>query len=404
MASGDHYFLDRPVRIFNKSCLSKKRRGLSKGYKQDQTNMLYFTGMPFNKTYFGDRYHRLELIFFIIYFLLFPVLSGVEYYIYEPVPDKTGMLKDLPEHLLYGLIAIPPAWICYRYIIRQLLFKKQYLWFALALAAYLVLHQCYRIGIYWVIAHLYFLPPDMVARAGRWYTNNVFYHFISIYELRDLMVLSALAYFIRSARQDRQISALEQQRLASELNFLKVQIQPHFFFNTLNNIYALTLQGSDKAAPLVARHADTMRYILYESSRQLVSLQQEVGFLSNFVEVESMHYSSRMDIRFETQGITERTLIEPLLLLPFIENAFKHGLREETGKGYIYIVISLVENELFAEIKNSKPAPAAAKDKGIGLQNAARRLQMLYPDKHDISVTEDDHVFELRVSLILKLQ
>jgi LytS/YehU family sensor histidine kinase len=147
-----------------------------------------------------------------------------------------------------------------------------------------------------------------------------------------------------------------------------------------------------------------MRYILYESSRQFVSLKQEVDFLYNFVEVESMQYSSLMDIRFETQGITERALIEPLLLLPFIENAFKHGLREETEKGYIYIVISLVENELFAEIKNSKPAPAAAKDKGIGLQNAARRLQMLYPDKHDISVTEDDRIFELRISLILKLQ
>lgn len=367
--------------------------------------MLYFTTMLLKDNYFRDRYHRLEVIFFIIYFIFFPVLSGVEYYIYEPVPHKPGLFEHLPEYLFYDFTSMIPAWICYQYIIKKLLFKQKYLWFLLALLIYLVLHQCYRLGVYWLIAHAHFLPGDMVSRARGWYTNNVFYHFISIYELRDLMVLSALAYFIRSARQDKQISALQQQHLESELKFLKVQIQPHFFFNTLNNIYALTLRGSDKAAPLIARHSDTMRYILYESSKQQVSLTQEIEFLKNFVEVESMHYSEKMHISFETQGITNRALIEPLLLLPFIENAFKHGLLEETGGGFIHIVVCLVENDLFAEIKNSKPT-YSKKDKksGIGLQNVSQRLSMLYPGKHEMTITEDETIFEVRVSLILKLQ
>lgn len=367
--------------------------------------MQYFTTMLLKDNYFRDRYHRLEVIFFIIYFIFFPVLSGVEYYLYEPVPNKSILLKDLPEHLLYGFTSLIPSWICYQYIIKKLLFKKKYLWFLLALLVYLVLHQCYRLGVYWLVAHANFLPDNMVSSAGRWYTNNVFYHFISIYELRDLMVLSALAYFIRSAHQDKEISALQQQRLESELNFLKVQIQPHFFFNTLNNIYTLTLQGSGKAAPLIARHSNTMRYILYESSKQLVRLKQEVDFLKNFVEVESAHHSEKIDISFETQGITDRALIEPLLLLPFIENAFKHGLREETGEGFIHIVLCLVENDLSAEIKNSKPTSSKNdKKRGIGLQNVSQRLQILYPGKHEITITEDEIIFEVRVSLILKLQ
>lgn len=356
------------------------------------------------ENYFKDRYHRIELVFFIVYFLCFPILSGVEYYVYEPLPLKQSFLKGLPEHLIYGISEMIPAWICYQYIIKRILFRKQYLCFFVALLAYLVFHQSYRLGVYWLIAHFYFLPNDMVEHARRWYANGTFYHVISIYELRDLIVLSALAYFIRSARQDKQISALQQQRLESELNFLKVQIQPHFFFNTLNNIYTLILQGSEKAAPLVARHSESMRYILYESSKQRVSLKQEVDFFQNFVEVEAIHFSDKMNISFETQGITDNALIEPLLLFPFVENAFKHGLREETEEGFIHIVISLVEDELFVEIRNSKPLQASEAKPGIGLQNVLKRLEMLYPGKQQVDIREDNRVFEVRVNLIIALQ
>jgi sensor histidine kinase YesM len=382
----------------------RKKHWVYRMHQDIISHYIVLYGMRLKENFFKDRYHRLELIFFIIYFICFPILSGVEYYVYEPVMVNQSLLKDLPEHLIYGFIDMIPAWICYQYIIKKLLFKKQYLWFFVALLLYLVFHQGYRLGIYWLIAHLYFLPTDMVQSAGRWYANGTFYHVISIYELRDLIVLSALAYFIRSARQDKQISELQQQRLESELNFLKMQIQPHFFFNTLNNIYALTLQGSEKAAPLVARHADSMRYILYESSKQRVSLKQEVAFLQNFVEVEVMHFSDKTDISFEAQGITADALIEPLLLLPFIENAFKHGLREETGEGFIHIVISLVEDDLFAEIKNSKPLQSASEKPGIGLKNVLKRLEILYPNKHRVDITEDNRVFEVRINLIVALQ
>ena len=97
-----------------------------------------------------------------------------------------------------------------------------------------------------------------------------------------------------------------------------------------------------------------MRYVLYESTKTQVKLKREIDFLKNYVDVESMHFSERMNITFETQGINDFALIEPMLLLPFVENAFKHGIRQETGNGYVHIVISLVENELFVEICNRK--------------------------------------------------
>ncbi|MEJ7693589.1 histidine kinase [Daejeonella sp.] len=350
--------------------------------------------------YFEDKYHRLEAAFFVIYFVLFPMLSSIEYYIYES--PAASQFDDIPERLTYGLTSMIPPWICYKFVIQSFLFRKKYLEFAGLLLVYLVLHNAYRIGVYWVVSNSSFLPVQMVARAKIYYSNNsVFHHIITIFELRDLLVLSSLAYFIRSARQDKKISELQKMQIQTELNYLKVQMQPHFFFNTLNNIYALTLQRSEKAAPLVAKHADMMRYILYESSGKPVELKKEIAFIQNYIEIEAMHHSENIDISLETQGIIDSAFIEPLLILPFIENMFKHGIRQETGMGYVHIIISLVENELSMELKNSKPAGMNNAQKGIGLQNARKRLEMLYPEKHTLEVDETPDSYEIRLSLTL---
>lgn len=351
--------------------------------------------------YFKDKYARIEIAFFIIYYLLFPILTTVEMQVFEPYPSNF----NIGQTLLYGIIGTIPPWICYKIVIQGYLFNKQYLKFILSFILYLALSKYYDIGIYLLISKTSFLPADVIEHAARSYSINIKYnlgHFVSVYMLRELIVLSALAYFIRSARQDKQIGDLKEQQLQSELSYLKVQLQPHFFFNTLNNIYALTLQRSEKAAPLVAKHSEMMRYILYDASQNTVSLRKEIDFLKNYVEVEALRHSDKIDISFETQGINEHALIEPLLLLPFVENTFKHGIREETSEGYVHIIISLVENELFMEISNSKPALVKQETKGIGLQNAARRLDILYPDRYNLDVKNNDDSYELRLTLIVK--
>jgi len=351
--------------------------------------------------YFKDKYGRIEIAFFIIYYLFFPILTTIEMQIFEPYPYKL----NIGEKLFYGVITMIPSWICYKAVIQRYLFDKKYLRFIVFFILYLILSNFYDIAIYWLVSQMSFLSPDIVERATRGYSINIKYnlgHFISVYMLRELIVLSALAYFIRSARQDKQIGDLKAQQLQSELTYLKVQLQPHFFFNTLNNIYALTLQRSEKAASLVAKHSEMMRYILYESSQRTASLTKEINFLKNYVEVEALRHSGKIDISFETQGINEHALIEPLLLLPFVENTFKHGIREETSDGYIHIVICLVENELSMEIKNSKPVGAEAGKEGIGLQNVARRLEILYPKRHTLEIDEKNESYELRFSLLVK--
>jgi sensor histidine kinase YesM len=356
------------------------------------------------RVYTQDKYHRVEIVFFISYFIILPVLSGVEYFVFEPGPKGRSIWEDTFSQLIYGLIAIVPSWFCYKLVIQKFLFKKKYIRFILYFILYLILRNVFKFSFEWLIAQMTFLPESISSSATYWYKNHNFLHIVSIYDLRDTFVLIGLAYILHSLRQDKIISNLKQQQLETELNFLKVQIHPHFFFNTLNNIYALTIKKSDKAAPLVAKHADIMRHILYESSKEKIKLRQEIEFLRNYTEVEAMHYSEKTDIRFETQGINDEALIEPMLLLPFTENTFKHGLRGETGHGFIHIVISLVENDLFAEIKNSKPKEKQQeKTTGIGLQNVSKRLEMLYPGKHKIEIEETEQWYALRLSIILEV-
>jgi len=360
--------------------------------------------MPFKKT-LSNKYTQIEVLFFICYFLLFRILTTVEYNFYETSYNPLNIQAEI----VYGIKAIIPAWICYKTLIQRLLFRKKYLRFFLFYVLYLLLLKLYDLGSFWIISNLNFVSADIQQDARTYFLTNISsnrYHFASVYMFRELILLSALAYFIRSSKLDKKIAEMQKEKLQSELKYLKVQLQPHFFFNTLNNIYALTLQKSAEAAALVAKHADMMRYILYESSSPSVSLKKELLFLQNYVEVERVRYSEKIDILFETQGIHDGVQMEPLLLLPLIENTFKHGLREETDTGYIHIIMSLVNTVLSVEIENSKPQrlshvamPLSNKTAGIGVQNMIRRLDMLYPKNYTIDIAEDVSRYEVRLTI-----
>jgi sensor histidine kinase YesM len=361
--------------------------------------------MQLIRRYLSDKFLRIEIAFFLFYYFLFGLLTDIEYKLTEPpIPAYLNHGRGISVHFVNGIITIIPVWILYKVIIQKYLFKKRYLQFFLLLILYLVLLNFYNVYINWLVSKLSFLPVDIRDSATGKYHAKVLVHFGgTMYMIREYMVLFALAYFIKSAKQEKQMNELKQQQLNAELKYLKVQLQPHFFFNTLNNIYALTLRRSEKAAPLVARHSEMMRYILYNSPNQAVGLQQEIDFLKNYTEVEAIRYSDKINISFETQGIDNTMAIEPLLLLPFIENTFKHGIREEVNSGYVNIVICLVENELTLETKNSKaPAESIDNNTGVGLENVAKRLDILYPDSHLLEITEDDASYEVRLTLKLR--
>ncbi len=203
----------------------------------------------------------------------------------------------------------------------------------------------------------------------------------------------------------REKSILETQTMQSELRFLKSQINPHFLFNTLNNLYALTLKKSDKAPEIVVKLSEMMRYMLYECNEKKVTLEKEVNYVKNYLDLEALRQGKDVEIHFEIQGEVKQQTIAPLLFIPFLENSFKHGLNHTISKGFVHIVLFIEDNDIIFHIENSKPdsvpLPEHPRSGGIGLVNVRRRLNILYPDHYTLSIEDQPNVYSVDLKLEL---
>jgi len=203
----------------------------------------------------------------------------------------------------------------------------------------------------------------------------------------------------------RERKDLQRQQLKSELKFLKTQINPHFFFNTLNSLYALTLKKSDKAPEIVLKLSEMMRYMLYESNERLIPLSQEIKYLKNYLELEKLRHGDKFKMSIDIQGDPKGHRIAPLLFMPFLENSFKHGIDSELKSGYVDISIEINETELSLNVTNSRPQvaitpiPLEGKSGGIGLTNVRRRLNLLYPKKYKLGIDKDENTYQIDLTL-----
>jgi hypothetical protein len=342
------------------------------------------------------KYLWIEILFFVIFYYLFPILTDVEYS-YNEMHNAALFSRNIDFDLIFGTTNLLSGLVFYA-IVRKSLINKKPVQFIVYTILFLIGMHYYMQGVYMVVGHMDWVPEKIRHDALRWSKAKVI-HFSVVYMFREFLCIAALAYFIRSAKQETQMRELKEQQLLTELNYLKAQLHPHFFFNTMNNIYSLALKRSEATAPLVAKLADMMRYILYEADRKKVLLSREVQFLTDYIDAEKIRHHSSNQISFDVQGITADATVEPLLLLPFIENAFKHGLHEETGNGFVNIVLCMSDAELILQVTNSKPAANSAGLKGIGLQNAVKRLNLLYPGKYVLDIKEDEHQYSLNLSL-----
>ena len=185
----------------------------------------------------------------------------------------------------------------------------------------------------------------------------------------------------------------EKQYLETELNFLKAQIQPHFFFNTLNNLYSLTLKKSDQAPEIVLKLSALMSYMLYESNTPKVSLSKEITYLQNYLDLEKLRFGQRLVVTFEIDGQIEEVSIPPMILILFLENSFKHGVKNNLNKIRIDISLKIREGFLFFEVKNPVEENRSTENRGIGLKNAKRRLELLYGNNYRLDLLEKEHEF-----------
>lgn len=199
---------------------------------------------------------------------------------------------------------------------------------------------------------------------------------------------------------------LDQQRINTELSFLKAQINPHFFFNTLNNIYALTNIDIEKSQEALLKLSRMMRYVLYENQKDQTILSKEINFIKDYIELMKMRLSEKVKLEIQIAQLKEDLIVAPMLLLPFLENSFKHGVSTQQDCTLL-IKLEVMGNTLFFETRNHifpiHPESPEAKENGIGLANTQRRLELLYPNKHRLKFGKDETNEEYWVNLTIDL-
>ncbi len=199
--------------------------------------------------------------------------------------------------------------------------------------------------------------------------------------------LTTLPYLVVDRfTQKRKVGELKEASLRSEVDLLKTQINPHFFFNTLNNLYGLTVEKSDMAPEVILKLSDMMRYTIYEGEKDRVALKDEITYIENFIELQKIRFHRELDIKFEHFIEEVDIKIPPLLFIVLVENAFKHGAESLTENAFIHIRLMSMDGSILFKTQNNFEADETPKSGGIGLKNLQRRLQLLFPDRHTLLI------------------
>ncbi len=222
------------------------------------------------------------------------------------------------------------------------------------------------------------------------------------------LIVSTLLKFMRDSitLQDVELrmKEVERQKIEAELRALKAQVNPHFFFNTLNSLYSLSLDKSDKAPELILKLSELMRYVIYETKVDTVSIEKQLEFINSYVYLERIRTGEGLQIEMEIKGDHIENKVAPLIFIAFIENAFKHGSKSGSTRPYIKIFFNLEsENQILFSIENSKePVIHSIKGGGIGLANVKQRLELLYPAKYTLNITDSDTRYRVELTLVVK--
>ncbi len=336
------------------------------------------------------------------YHLLFWLVMYTAFSVFDAATSGYSLLTALKNQIPHFAAYIAVVYFNLHYLIPNYLSKKHFFtYLGLLLLISLIITPFKIMYLY----HSYENEPAIQAQL----LQQLNIAFIPTFLMGLLSTLLKITTdWFRNLREKQELLT---QNMQSELRFLRSQINPHFLFNTLNNLYALTIKKSDLAPEIVLKLSEMMRYMLYECNEKEVPLTNEIAYLKNYLDLEKLRKHENLYISFKIEGSPENKKITPLLLIPFIENAFKHGLSQHTREGFINILLKIENNKLTFRVENSKepslPASgitAGKKSGGIGLKNVRRRLQLLYPNRHKLIVRDEPQTFIVNLQLHLDPQ
>ena len=335
---------------------------------------------------------RHHILFWSIYFL-FNTLRWGSYFDDYSYSLKTNLI-GFPIHMT----------LCYLNVyvfMPKLVFKKKYLTFIIALISALFLMLLVKYNL------TYYLVSQNVWPEGYEIDKLTLNYSIDmmIGELYVITFATAIKITMDWLKEHKRLTDLEKIQLETELLFLRTQISPHFFFNTLNNIYSLALSNSSKTPKIILKLSELMRYLLHETKDKRQSLEKEIMCVQNYLDLERMRFDDRLEINMDISGDILNKEIAPILLLSFVENAFKHGANKNFGKIKIDIKFKIKNDFLYFYISNPTPAITTFKQRlnkegGIGLKNVKKRLELGYKkDDYDLKIEENDDLFIVNLKI-----
>lgn len=286
-----------------------------------------------------------------------------------------------------GLLLVPIAYFTSLVLVPRLFIKRRYWQFALSIVV---------ISFVWPPLPIYLGNLiDMEFFGARPEDLDEPFDIAGVLVMMVIMGISTLVNMTwRSIRQQGKVDKLEKERLVTELSLLKNQISPHFFFNTLNNLYALSLEQSEETPGVILKLSEMMRYTIYECNGTHVPVSKEVKYLENYIGLQQMRHHRKAEIEFLKYLGEKEVEICPLVLIVFLENAFKHGVDGAEGDAFVRLQLETSHNMLRFRIENSM-APARSLDEpgGIGLENASKRLDLVYGNQYSLQIDEADGIF-----------
>ena len=338
-------------------------------------------------------------IFFWICFLALPLLLGPN--------SASNNPREIDRHfqwnmffVVFGLFNIPLFYFNTEFLLRKILKKRGVLIYVILLVISLSLMLWFHEELFKLFFH------EMANGGGP--RGNGFRRGTSLRIIFQLLFIVAIGIsyrFLSDNMTDQEVKKEEEnERLKSELSFLRSQISPHFMFNVLNSIVSLSRRKPEMVEPVVIKLSELMRYMIYETSDSKVSIDKEFSYLESYIELQRLRFGNDIKIDFKHNLSSSPSSIEPMLLIPFVENAFKHGVGMVQNPS-IDIELNDDKKSLFFSVRNQvSKQNSEIKDEssGIGLANVRRRLELLYPDQHELKIDEkeDSYLVELTIKHI----
>lgn len=355
----------------------------------------------------SDRIKR-HLIFWLLWWVYFAVLHAANPFGKPEISYFKNPVFTFTESVFLVLPHIPLTYGMLYWVLPKFILKKKYVLAAIStILLWLVggLLQLYFIRDLFPQMLSYLLPDRYLANTPRPPSASFFMAMLATY--KGAFTVAAIAFVLKFGKywylKEQRNLQLQKENTEAQLKLLTAQVHPHFLFNTLNNIYSQTQTESPKGSKMIMELSDMLRYILSEGSKEQVLLSKELALIQDYINLEKVRYGNKLDLHISLPQFNVGLQIAPLLLLPFVENCFKHGTSKFLTKPWINLRIDVKDNVLFLKLMNGKE-DASGKNfpiSGMGIPNVQKRLNLLYPEKHDLQILNERNVFvvNLRVEL-----